>query len=130
MMGYLILGAARRRRSLALVAIGLCLGLGLLAGLGGLGPFAASAAASGTEAVQIENYSFAPGSLTVPVGTTVTWTNHDEVPHTIVADDNPRSFRSAGLDTDDSFSFTFTKAGTYRYFCSVHPHMTGTIVVK
>src|SRR5215472_11099375 len=117
----------KRRRLIALAVIGLSAGLGLLAGPG-LRPFAASAAAGRTEAVQIENYSFAPGRLTVPVGATVTWTNHDEVPHTIVADDNPRSFRSAGLDTDDSFSFTFTKAGTYRYFFSVHTHMTGTIV--
>src|ERR1700760_2785764 len=113
----------KRRRLIALAAIGLCAGVGLLTGPG---PFAA---AGGTATVRIQDYSFAPGRLTVPLGTTVTWTNHDDVPHTIVADDNPRSFRSAGLDTDDSFSFTFTKAGSYRYFCSVHPHMTGTIVV-
>ena len=130
-MAKLNLITASRRRSIAIAAIGLCAGLGLLAGLGAIRPFAAATAATaGTEAVQIENYRFSPGSLTVPVGTTVTWTNHDEVPHTIVDDDDPRTFRSAGLDTDDSLSFTFTKAGTYRYFCSVHPHMTGTIVVR
>jgi plastocyanin len=129
-MAKLSLTTESRRRSIALAAIGLFAGLGLLAGLGAGRPFAPAAAAAKTEAVRIENYSFSPASLTVPVGTTVTWTNHDDVPHTIVADDNPRTFRSAGLDTDDNFSFTFAKAGTYRYFCSVHPHMTGTIVVR
>ena len=128
-MAKLSLTTASRRRSIALAAIGLFTGLGLLAGLGAGRPLAPAAAAE-TDAVRIENSSFSPAGLTVPVGTTVTWTNHDEVPHTIVADDNPRTFRSAGLDTDDSFSFTFARAGTYRYFCSVHPHMSGTIVVR
>jgi plastocyanin len=74
-------------------------------------------------------HTFSPTPLTVPVGTTVTWVNHDEVPHTVVSDNNPRTFRSGGLDTDDKFSFNFTKAGTYNYHCSVHPHMTGIIIV-
>ena len=78
----------------------------------------------------IDSYSFAPGSLTVPVGTTVTWTNRDSEVHTVVADDAAPGLRSAGLDTDDSFSFTFAKAGTYAYHCSLHPHMTGKIVVQ
>jgi len=80
--------------------------------------------------VTIDNYSFSPGALTIPAGTTVTWTNRDSEVHTVVADDNAPSFKSAGLDTDDSFSFTFNKTGTYAYHCSLHPHMTGTITVQ
>ncbi len=78
-------------------------------------------------AVNIDNFAFAPATLTVPVGTTVTWTNHDEEPHTVVANDG--SFRSPGLDGKTTFSFTFTKAGTYDYICSIHPFMHGTVVV-
>src|SRR6202045_1507686 len=77
--------------------------------------------------VTIDNFTFAPAALTVKVGTTVTWTNHDDIPHTIVS---AGKFRSKTLDTDDSFSFTFTAAGDYKYFCSLHPHMTGTIKVE
>jgi amicyanin len=80
--------------------------------------------------VDIDNYHFSPSDLTVPVGTTVTWVNHDEIPHTVTAADTPRSFKSSGLDTDDRFSVTFTKAGTYTYLCTVHPYMTGKIVVR
>jgi amicyanin len=79
--------------------------------------------------VKIENFTFNAPVLTVPVGTTVTWTNVDDVPHTVVSNDK-KTFRSHVLDTDQSFSFTFTTAGTYPYFCSLHPHMTGKIVVK
>jgi plastocyanin len=77
----------------------------------------------------IHDFSFTPGTLSVPMGATVTWTNRDFDVHTVVADDSPPAFKSAGLDTDDSFSFTFNKTGTYSYHCSVHPHMTGKIVV-
>jgi plastocyanin len=77
--------------------------------------------------VTIDNFTFAPAQLTVKVGTTVTWTNHDDIPHTIVS---AGKFRSKTLDTDDSFSFTFTAAGDYTYFCSLHPHMTGMIKVE
>lgn len=100
------------------------LGFGLLIRLGG------GLSAAETKEVQIDNYSFTPGTLTVPVGTTVTWTNHDETVHTIVSADTPRSFKSSGLDTDDKFSVTFTKPGSYSYLCTVHPYMTGKIVVK
>ena len=100
------------------------LGFGLLIHLGGV------LSAAETKEVQIDNNSFTPGTLTVPVGTTVTWTNHDETPHTVVSADNPRSFKSSGLDTDDKFSVTFSKPGTYSYLCTVHPYMTGKIVVK
>jgi len=77
--------------------------------------------------VTIDNFTFAPAELTVKVGTTVTWTNHDDIPHTVVS---AGKFRSKTLDTDNSFSFTFTQAGDYKYFCSLHPHMTGMIKVE
>jgi len=77
--------------------------------------------------VTIDNFSFAPANLTVPAGTTVTWTNRDDVPHTVASEDG--TFRSHALDTDEKFSYTFTKPGTYSYFCSVHPRMTAKVVV-
>ena len=78
--------------------------------------------------VKVDNFSFGPATLTVAVGTTVTWTNRDDIPHTIVSTD--KVFKSKVLDTDEKFSFTFSKAGTYPYFCSVHPKMTGSVVVQ
>lgn len=80
--------------------------------------------------VNINNFAFSPKELTVAVGTTVTWTNKDEEPHTVVNAASPPAFKSAALDGGDKFSFTFTKPGTYRYFCSVHPFMVATVVVK
>ena len=80
--------------------------------------------------VTIDNFTFAPSQLTIPAGSTVTWTNHDDVPHTVVATAAPREFKSAALDTDDRFSHTFSHPGTFPYFCGVHPHMTGTIIVR
>ena len=77
--------------------------------------------------VTIDNFTFSPAELTVKVGTTVTWTNHDDIPHTVVS---AGKFRSKTLDTDNSFSFTFAAAGDYKYFCSLHPHMTGMIQVE
>jgi len=79
--------------------------------------------------VKIDNFSFGPTTLAVPVGTTVTWTNRDDIPHTVVSTDDPRAFKSKVLDTDEKFSFTFGKAGTFAYFCSFHPKMTGKVVV-
>src|SRR6202167_5081333 len=84
--------------------------------------------ASGT-AVKIDNFSFGPAAVTIPAGTTVTWTNNDDVPHVVTSDDN-KMFKSKALDTDDRFSFTFTKPGTYNYYCAIHPKMTATIVVQ
>jgi len=81
-----------------------------------------------TMEVKIDNFSFGPGTLTVPVGTTVKWTNRDDIPHTVVSTDGV--FKSKVLDTDEKFSFTFSKAGTYPYFCSIHPKMTGKIIVE
>jgi amicyanin len=80
--------------------------------------------------VRIDNFSFGPAALTVSVGATVTWTNRDDIPHTVVSSDDPKVFKSKVLDTDEKFSFTFTKAGTYAYFCSIHPKMTGKVVVQ
>jgi plastocyanin len=77
--------------------------------------------------VTIDNFTFSPATLKVKVGDTVTWTNHDDIPHTVVS---AGKFRSKAMDTDNSFSFTFTSAGDYKYFCSLHPHMTGTITVE
>ena len=82
------------------------------------------------DTVTIDNFAFDPPTLTVAPGTKVTWVNKDEEPHTVTSVNKDVPFKSAGLDTDDTFSFTFTKPGTYKYFCSVHPHMVATIVVK
>ena len=79
--------------------------------------------------VKIDNFAFDSQTVTVTPGSTVTWVNEDDAPHTVVADDG-KSFRSRTLDTGDKFTFTFTSAGTFGYFCSVHPHMTGKVVVK
>ena len=78
--------------------------------------------------VKIDNFTFAPALLTVKAGTTVKWLNEDDIPHTVAS--STRAFKSKALDTDDSFSFTFGAPGTYEYFCSLHPHMKGTIVVE
>jgi len=88
---------------------------------------AAPASPQGAE-VKIDNFTFAPQSVTVKAGTTVTWLNEDDIPHTVAA--TGKAFKSKVLDTDDKYTFTFTAAGTYEYFCSLHPHMTGTIVVE
>lgn len=86
------------------------------------------AADAANQPVNIDNFSFVPKTLTVPAGTTVTWTNHDDVPHTVVS--TKKAFASPALDTDQRFSYRFTAPGTYPYYCSVHPMMTGTVVVK
>jgi plastocyanin len=78
--------------------------------------------------VKIDNFSFGPQAQTVQVGTTVTWTNRDDIPHTVVSTDGV--FKSKVLDTDETFSYAFAKAGTFAYFCSIHPKMTGKIVVQ
>jgi plastocyanin len=80
--------------------------------------------------VKIENFTFEPRELQIAVGTTVTWQNADDVPHTATSKDDPQTFDSGALDTDDKFSFTFSKPGKYAYYCKVHPHMQGVITVK
>jgi plastocyanin len=91
--------------------------------------FAQEKAAVGME-VKIDNFSFGPATLTIAPGTKVTWVNHDDIPHTVVSTDDAKTFKSKVLDTDEKFSFTFTKAGAYPYFCSIHPKMTGKVVVQ
>jgi len=88
----------------------------------------AAAAPARAQAVQIRNFAFVPAILVVAPGTTVTWTNADEDPHSVVATN--KAFRSSALDGGDKFSFTFTTPGAFQYFCSLHPHMVGKIIVK
>jgi plastocyanin len=78
--------------------------------------------------VTIDNFTFGPKEVTVAVGTTVKWVNHDDIPHTVV--EKNTTFRSKALDTDDAYSYTFASAGTFDYFCGLHPHMVGKIIVK
>ena len=94
------------------------------------GPGAHATERTGTDpaVIRIDNFTFGPETLTVAPGTTVTWVNGDDIPHTVVSQD--KLFRSKTLDTDDRYSFTFEAPGRYAYFCSLHPHMTGTVVVK
>jgi plastocyanin len=81
-----------------------------------------------TAEVKIDNFVFGPAAVTVTAGTTVTWINRDDIPHTVVSTD--KVFKSKVLDTDEKFSFTFTKPGEYPYFCSIHPKMTGKVIVQ
>ncbi len=90
--------------------------------------FAAAQQKAEAAEVKIDNFSFGPAALTVTVGTTVTWTNRDDIPHTVVSTDG--AFKSKVLDTDEKFSFTFSKVGTYPYFCSIHPKMTAKVIVQ
>jgi plastocyanin len=96
--------------------------------VGAMLAFGAVAAQDATDVITIDNFTFTPKELTVAVGTTVKWVNHDDIPHTVV--EKKTTFRSKALDTDDSYSFTFTSAGTFDYFCGLHPHMVGQVIVK
>ena len=96
--------------------------------IGAILAFGALAAQDATNVITIDNFTFSPKELTIAVGTTVKWVNHDDIPHTIV--EKKTTFRSKALDTDDSYSFTFTSAGTFDYFCGLHPHMVGQVIVK
>jgi plastocyanin len=99
-----------------------------------LGPLAGALLAFGAVAAQepnevtIDDFTFGPKELTVAVGTTVKWVSHDDTPHIVV--DKNKAFRSKALDTNDSFSFTFSSAGTFDYFCGLHPHMVGKVIVQ
>jgi plastocyanin len=88
---------------------------------------AARTPAAATVAVSIDSFAFTPAELTVALGTTVVWINHDDIPHTVTSTEGV--FKSHALDTDDGFSFTFEKVGSYRYFCSLHPHMVGMVSI-
>jgi plastocyanin len=84
--------------------------------------------AADVEQVVVDNFSFTPAATAVPMGATVTWTNHDDIPHNVVSPE--QKFRSPVLDTDEKFSHTFEATGTYKYYCSIHPRMTGQVVVR
>lgn len=114
----------RRWAAVALAAL-------LLAGIGGSFLAARSVAATAQRAaVAIDDFAFHQPTITVKLGTTVTWTNQDDEPHTVVSAADPALWKSPALDTDDSFSFTFDRPGTYKYFCSIHPRMQGTVIVE
>jgi plastocyanin len=115
------------RMTLAAAALGAAAGSMLAAGV--LFAEAQAPEAAAPDAVSIDNFTFNPQKVTVKAGTKVTWTNRDDIPHCIASASN--IFKKSGaLDTDDSFSFTFATPGSYEYFCYIHPHMTGTIVVE
>jgi plastocyanin len=117
------------RRSLSIAVLGGALVIGTGMAATGQKSVLASRQEKPTAAeVKIDNFSFGPAELTVAVGTAVTWTNRDDIPHTVVSTDGV--FKSKVLDTDEKFTFTFSKAGTYPYFCSIHPKMTGKVVVQ
>jgi plastocyanin len=125
-INYLRVAVARLAVSRALVAAML---LGpILGAMLAFGTVAAEDAKGTPNEVIIDNFTFEPKDLTVAVGTTVKWVNHDDIPHTVV--EKNKAFRSKALDTDDSFTYTFATAGTFDYFCSLHPHMVGQIIVK
>jgi len=117
-------------RIVGTMLLGVAAAVSLVLASGALRPGSSTAAQdkSAANAVTIDNFSFTPMELDVAAGTEVTWTNKDDVPHTVVSVDG--KFKSRALDTDQTFSFTFKDPGTYDYFCSVHPRMTGKIVVK
>jgi plastocyanin len=112
------------RNAIAAAVLGAVVGSGLAGGV-----LVARAQTTVAAVVSIDNFTFSPQQLTVKAGTTVTWTNKDDIPHGIAATGNTFK-RSAAMDTDDNYSFTFTTPGTYQYFCYIHPHMTGMIVVE
>lgn len=119
------------RRSVFIAGLSVILMLGVAGlGLGQKNSIAIAQDKSSSLEVKIDNFSFGPAILTVAVGTTVTWTNRDDIPHTVVSTDDAKTFKSKVLDTDEKFSFTFNKAGTYPYFCSIHPKMTGKVIVQ
>ncbi len=107
----------------------LCVAASMVLALAGLPAIEKTIAAGPpTVDVKIDNFSFTPPTLTVKAGTQITWTNADDIPHTVVSDD--QAFKSKVLDTEEKFTFTASKPGTYPYFCSIHPKMTGKLVVE
>ena len=121
---------SRYRSAMARIFIDRAIMLAMLLGsvLGAMLAIGSVAAQETTNVVTIDNFTFTPPELSVAVGTTVKWVNHDDIPHTVV--EKNTTFRSKALDTDDSYSFTFVSAGTFDYFCGLHPHMVGKVIVK
>jgi len=114
------------KKSCLIASLGLVLALTLLS----VHPALArgeEAKGSGAE-VRVDNFTFGPDTLTVPANSTVTWVNKDDIPHVIASNDG--LFKSKALDTDQKYSYTFTKTGTYPYYCSIHPKMVGKVVVQ
>ena len=107
---------------------GMCVVTALAVAALAAGALASQGAPAADAKVQIDQYAFLPQRITVKPGTTVTWTNEDDAPHTIAS--SAKLFKSKALDTGDKFSFTFTTPSTYAYFCSLHPQMTGTVTVE
>jgi plastocyanin len=116
----------KTKMQMARVAALIIIAILMIAGSSRMTANAESSAANAD--VKIDNFSFGPQIVTVPVGATVTWTNHDDIPHTVVSTEGV--FKSKVRDTDEKFTYTFTKAGTYPYYCTIHPKMTGQIVVQ
>jgi plastocyanin len=128
-----------KNKSVATIAI-LVLGTWMIACAGPTAVPAVSSSAAATSTtgpdkgqstateIKIDNFSFSPATHTVAAGTTVTWVNHDDIPHNIVSSE--QKFKSKPLDTDDKFSFTFSTPGTYQYFCGLHPKMVGKVIVE
>ncbi|SRR5213594_1905049 len=117
-----------RKPSVGLVALVLFALIGVIAIERARGDGGKPDQASAGPEVKIDNFTFKDQTITVPAGTQVTWVNRDDIPHTVVSDD--KAFKSKALDTDEKFSYTFSQPGTYKYFCSIHPKMTGEVVVK
>jgi plastocyanin len=108
--------------------VGAALGVALCAIFAAPASFAADAASGAT--VDITKFAFTPKEITVAPGTTVRWTNHDEIPHTVTSQEKVKVFTSKAMDTDDKYEFTFAKEGDYAYVCTVHPFMTGVVHVR
>ena len=120
-----LFGRLAGRRALILATLsGLLVGVALALTLAS----AQNAHSAAPATITIDNFTFGPQQLDIGVGTTVTWVNHDDIPHSVV--NGGKAFRSKALDTDESYSFTFTTPGTFDYFCGLHPHMVGKVVVK
>jgi amicyanin len=121
---------SRYRSAMARIVTDRALMLAMLLGpiLGAMLAFGSVAAQDAANVITIDNFTFTPPELSVAVGTTVKWVNHDDIPHSVV--EKKTTFRSKALDTDDSYSFTFTNAGTFDYSCGLHPHMVGKVIVK
>ena len=113
---------------MGLAAVTLFAGLAIWSGTHTAVAASAIALPAGGSEIEINNFSFAPSTVTVPAGTPVTWTNKDEIGHNVVSTD--KSIKSKVLDTNEKFTFTFTKPGTYSYICTIHPRMKGTVVVQ
>lgn len=115
------------KNKMVVAIVSVALPLALVALLAVHPPYARGEDAKQSE-IRVDNFTFAPDTLTVPVNSTVTWVNKDDIPHVIASNDGV--FKSKALDTDQKYSYTFTKAGTYAYFCSIHPKMVGKVVVQ